>query len=92
MGLKNDGYNLKGVNITPCYAKITKLFVDNTMTRAYFGISNTRENLEANEPIDEIYYECEINRSNDEVFKDVYTKAKQDIFINWQDDIVTKEE
>ena len=89
MGLiKNDGYNLKGVNITPAYAKITKLFVDDTIARAYFGISNSRKNLEANTPIDEIYYECEINRSNDEVFKDVYTKAKQDIFTGWQDDIV----
>lgn len=89
MGLiKNDGYNLKGVIITPCYAKITKLFVDNTIARTYFGISNSRENLEVNTPIDEIYYECEVNRKNDEVFKDVYTKAKQDIFTGWQDDIV----
>ena len=89
MGLiKNDGYNLKGVNITPAYTKITKIFIADTMAKAYFGISNSRENLEANTPIDEIYYECEINRKNDEVFKDVYTKAKQDIFTGWQDDIV----
>ena len=88
MGLiKNDGYNLKGVTITPAYAKITKLFVDNAIARAYFGISNSRENLEANTPIDEIYYECKINRSNDEIFKDIYTNAKEDLFNNWQDDI-----
>ena len=89
MGLiKNDGYNLKGVNITPAYTKITKLFIEDAIAKAYFGISNSRKNLETNTPIDEIYYECEINRKNDELFKDVYTKAKQDIFTGWQDDIV----
>jgi hypothetical protein len=89
MGLiKQDGYIVNGVLITPAYAKITRLYNQNgNDTVAYFGISNTRENLEENAPLEEIAFSCEIDKKQDKIFNEVYTKAKEELFEDWEDDI-----
>ena len=90
MGLiKNNGTIIKGVNVTPVYAKITRLYLENgNNATAYFGLSNSRENLENEEILDEIQFSCEINKVEDKIFNEVYTKAKAEIFSDWIDDIV----
>lgn len=90
MGLiKNNGTTIKGVNVTPAYAKITRLYLENgNNATAYFGLSNSRENLENGEILDEVQFSCEINKIEDKIFNEVYTKAKAEIFNNWADDIV----
>lgn len=90
MGLiKNNGTTIKGVNVTPAYAKITRLYLENgNNATAYFGLSNSRENLENEEILDEVQFSCEINKIEDKIFNEVYTKAKAEIFSDWTDDIV----
>ena len=90
MGLiKNNGTIIKGVNVTPVYAKITRLYLENgNNATAYFGLSNSRANLENEEILDEIQFSCEINKVEDKIFNEVYTKAKAEIFSDWIDDIV----
>ena len=90
MGLiKTSGYDVRGILIKPAYAKITRLYNENNdNVVAYFGISNTRENLESSTPIEEIQFNCTIDKKEDKVFNEVYTKAKQELFTEWEDDIV----
>ena len=46
-------------------------------------------NREENEEIlDEVQFSCEINKVEDKIFNEVYTKAKAEIFSDWTDDIV----
>lgn len=89
MGLiKQDGYIVNGVLITPAYAKIVRLYneKDNNFT-AFFGISNSRENIDENKPLEEIIFNCEVDKKEDKIFKEIYTKAKEKLFENWEDDI-----
>ena len=90
MGLiNNNGTTIKGVNVTPVYAKITRLYLENgNNATAYFGLSNSRKNLENEEILDEVQFSCEINKIEDKIFNEVYTKAKAEIFSDWTDDIV----
>ena len=90
MGLiNNNGTTIKGVNVTPAYAKITRLYLENgNNATAYFGLSDSRENLENEEILDEVQFSCEINKIEDKIFNEVYTKAKAEIFSDWTDDIV----
>lgn len=89
MGLiKNDGYTIKGVKITPAYAKITRVYMENgNNANAYFGLSNNRENLNNGDILEEIPFNCEIDKAQDKIFNEIYTKAKEEIFTDWQDDI-----
>lgn len=89
MGLiKNDGYTIKGVKITPAYAKLTRVYMENgNNASAYFGLSNNRENLNNGDMLDEIPFSCEIDKVQDKVFNEIYTKAKAELFPDWQDDI-----
>lgn len=85
MGLINrNGYTVKGVEIKPAYTKIMniEIYTDgnrNTVSTE-FGISTTRENLNNNLVLTYVRYECEFDRAKDQIFADVYTKAKADIF------------
>ena len=90
MGLiNNNGTTIKGILIKPSYAKITRLYLENgNNATAYFGLSNSRENLENEEILDEVQFSCEINKVEDKIFNEVYTKAKSEIFSGWTDDIV----
>ena len=89
MGLiKNDGFNVKGVQIAPAYAKINRVYLENGNNAvAYFGISNSRENLEEGNMLEEINFNCEIDKKQDKIFNEIYVKAKEELFKDWQDDI-----
>lgn len=88
MGLIKDKTVVKNVEISPAYAKIIRLYNENgNNVVAYFGISNSRENLNNNEVLEEIGFNCEIDKSADKIFNEVYTKAKEELFADWEDDI-----
>lgn len=93
MGLiKRNGYNVKGVNLTEAYAKINRLYIENnSLAKVYFGISNNRENLESGNILDEIMYDCVIDKDS-KLYEQLYTLAKKDIFEGWDDDIVVEEQ
>lgn len=93
MGLiKTDGYLVKGVEIKPAYTKIIRVYLENGNNAvAYFGLSNNRENLNNGNVLEEISFSCEIDKAQDKIFNEIYTKAKIDIFNNWEDDIVIGE-
>lgn len=88
MGLiKRNGYEVKGVTIPQAYAKITRLYVEvGNRARVYFGISSNRENINEDKSLEEIMYECDIDK-NQNVYEQIYVNAKQNIFIGWEDDI-----
>lgn len=90
MGLiKTDGYLVKGVEIKPAYTKITRVYLENGNNAvAYFGLSNNRENLNNGEILEEISFNCEIDKKQDKIFNEIYIKAKEQIFNGWEDDIV----
>ena len=93
MGLiKKDGYLVKGVEIKPAYTKITRMYLENKNNAvAYFGISNNRENLNDGKILEEIAFNCEIDKKQDKIFTEIYIKAKEELFADWKDDIVTGE-
>lgn len=91
MGLIKDSYTSEttGVTYAPAYAKIVRLYNEsNDNATSYFGISNSRSKLEEYSPAEEIAFSCTIDKAEDRIFNEVYTKAKLDTFSDWQDDIV----
>lgn len=89
MGLiKRNGYEVKGVTIPQAYAKINRLYMENgNHARVYFGISSDRENLNNGLSLEEVSYECLIDK-NGKVYEQIYNLAKTDLFEGWEDDIV----
>ena len=95
MGLiKKDGTLVKGVEIKPAYAKLMDFCTlsrkDNALM-VQFGISTTRENLDNKLCLEIVQMEIEYNRG-ESLFNQIYTKAKEDAFKDWEDDIVEVEE
>lgn len=88
MGLIKKDYEVNKVVLPVAYAMIGKVRISKDNT-AYteFNIHTSRENNENNPPLQKLGFFCEINR-NLSVYEQIYTKAKEDIFKDWEDDIV----
>jgi hypothetical protein len=96
MGLiKKDGHLIKGVLIQPAYAKVIAISYNEEMGEApafaMFGISTTRENLNNGLILSTESINFTIDKKADHIFEDAYTQAKETIFQDWEDDIVTSE-
>ncbi len=91
MGLKKDSYKIEKLNIkiTPAYAMVGKIEIENDTAIAEIKIHKTREDLEKYEALETVNILCNIDR-NQSVYEQIYIKAKEDIFKDWQDDIVEK--
>ena len=89
MGLKKDSYKSDKLNIeiTPAYAMIGRIEIENDTAISEIKIHKTREDLETYEPLETVNILCNIDR-NQSVYEQIYIKAKEDIFKDWQDDIV----
>lgn len=89
MGLKKDSYKIEKLNITitPAYAMVGKIEIENDTAIAEIKIHKTREDLEKYEPLETINITCNIER-NLSVYEQIYLKAKTDIFQGWEDDII----
>ena len=88
MGLIKDSYKIEKLNIdiSPAYAMVGKIEIENDNAIVEMKIHKTREDLESYEPLEIISINYPIDR-NLSVYEQIYTKAKNDIFKDWQDDI-----
>ena len=93
MGFKTKNYEVKELNITidNAYAKISNLTITNKgVAYAIFNVQQDREATENLEPLEVISYSCEVDKTLP-VHEQVYLKAKEDIFKDWEDDIISVE-
>ena len=90
MGFIKTNHEIEKIGITmpTAYAQITHLSVDiNGNTNVVFSIQQNREDILSKKHIDSIVYRCKIDK-NLPLYKQVYEKAKGEIFSDWEDDIV----
>lgn len=93
MGLKTNNYHVDDINVTlpEAYAQITHISVNFDGTaNAMFAIQQSRDMISANEAIDTKHLRCSINKEQP-IYAQVYTKAKEELFKDWEDDIVAAE-
>lgn len=88
MGLKKDSYKIENLNIeiSPAYAMIGRIEIENGSAIAEMKIHKTREELEQYEPLETSYLSCFLDR-NKSVYEQIYAEAKKGIFKDWEDSI-----
>lgn len=88
MGLIKNRYKSEKLNIdiSPAYAMVGKIEIENDAAIAEMKIHKSRENLEMYEPLETINITCFIDR-NSSVYEQIYIEAKKGLFKEWQDDI-----
>ena len=88
MGLKKNNYNIEKLNITisSAYAMVGKIEIEKDYAIAEMKIHKTRADLEEYEPLEVVNISCHIDRKLS-VYEQIYTKAKEDLFNDWSDDI-----
>lgn len=88
MGLIKNSYKSEKLNIdiSPAYAMVGKIEIENDTAIAEMKIHQSRENLEMYEPLETINIGCSIDR-NLSVYEQIYIEAKKGLFKEWQDDI-----
>ncbi len=92
MGLKKSNYEVKemGINIPEAYAQITQITTDiNGVANAVFEIQQDRESVSKKRAIDVVKFGAEIDKEQP-LYKQMYEKAKETVFVDWEDDIVTE--
>lgn len=90
MGLKTTNYNVKdyGITLPQAYARVSNIFVNiDGIVSATFEIQQSREDIGFKSSLDRIYFECEIDKEQP-LYKQVYEKAKNELFFDWEDDII----
>ena len=93
MGLKTTNYEVKKFNITipEAYARLTNISIDvNGEAFGVFDIHQTRESLANSSPLESIQVNYMINKDLP-IHSQIYLKAKDEIFVDWEDDIVEAE-
>ena len=90
MGLKTTNYEIKefGITLPTAYARLTNINI-NLSGEAFgmFEIHQTREDIDTNSPIERKNFNCAIDKDLP-IHNQLYVKAKEDIFTDWEDDIV----
>ena len=77
-----------GIVLPEAYAQISYISVDiNGGANVIFAVQQSREDVSVKDHIDTISYRCTIDKDLP-VYKQIYEKAKADIFQDWEDDIV----
>lgn len=89
MGLKTTNYLIeeKGITLNTAYAKIGSIFVNGNRATANFNIQQSREQTESLEPLDTVSVSCTIDKEKP-LHEQMYLKAKEESFKDWEDDIV----
>lgn len=89
MGLKTTNYQIeeKGITIDTAYAKIGSIVVRGNKAIASLDIQQSREQTESLEPLDTVSVSCIIDKEKP-LHEQMYLKAKEEIFKDWEDDIV----
>ena len=88
MGLIKNSYKSEKLNIdiSPAYAMVGKIEIENDTAIAEMKSHISRENLEMYEPLETINIGCPIDR-NLSVYEQIYIEAKKGLFKEWQADI-----
>ena len=90
MGLKTTNYEVKkyGITLNTAYARLTDVSI-NLNGEAYgtIEIHQDREDTNIKEAFEKYYVECEIDKDFP-VHRQLYNKAKEVLFTEWNDDIV----
>lgn len=90
MGLKTTNYQIKdlGISIPEAYARLTNINI-NVDGEAFgtFEVHQTREDLIENKPLERIHVNYVIDKKLP-LHKQMYEKAKEELFIDWEDDII----
>ena len=88
MGLIKNSYKSEKLNIdiSPAYAMVGRISIENDTAIAEMKIHKSREDLEEYEPLETINITCPIDR-NVSVYEQIYLEAKKGLFKEWQDDI-----
>ena len=90
MGLKTTNYEVKkfGITVPTAYARLTNVSVDvNGDAFGVFEIHQERDDLTTSEALDRVHLTTTINKDLP-IHGQIYTKAKAEIFTDWEDDIV----
>ena len=92
MGLKTTNYQIKekGITIDTAYAKIDSIFVKGNRATANFDIQQSREQTESLEALEIVSVSCIIDKETP-LHKQMYVKAKEEVFKDWEDDIISVE-
>lgn len=94
MGLKTTNYEAKqfGITLPTAYARLTDIHIDiDGHAYGFFEIHQTREDLGVKAPFERIDIDHIVDKEQP-IHKQLYEKAKETLFTNWEDDIVTEEE
>lgn len=94
MGFKTTNYEAKayGITVPEAYARITKIVVDvDGKANAGFEIQQSRESVGTKAALALVPFRCEIDKEQP-LHKQVYEKAKEGYFKDWEDDIVEEAE
>ena len=90
MGLKTTNYEVKdlGITIPTAYARIVNIHSDlEGEASVIFEVQQLRENIGVKEALERKYLSMTIDK-NLSSYAQAYTKAKEEIFIGWEDNIV----
>lgn len=94
MGLKTINYQIKekGITIDTAYAKIDSIFVKGDRATANFDIQQSREQTESLKALEIVSVSCIIDKEKP-LHEQMYLKAKEETFKDWEDDLpeVTEE-
>ena len=90
MGLKTTNYEAKefGIVLPTAYARLTNVNIDvNGEAYAMFEIHQTREDVTNKSSFERKNIHCVIDKDLP-VHEQLYIKAKEELFTDWDDDIV----
>ena len=94
MGLKTTNYEVEkfGIIIPNAYARLTNISID-LVGKAFgtFEIHQNREYILDSQAIDKIYLDTQIDKELP-IHNQLYTIAKEKLFVGWEDDIVIDDE
>ena len=94
MGFKTTNYEAfaYGITIPEAYARITRVNVDvNGKVDAMFEIQQNREDVGTKKSLALVPFSCDIDKEQP-LHKQIYEKAKEEYFKEWEDDIVEVED
>ena len=90
MGLIKKNYVVKdlGIELPEVYAQITNIVVDKSgAAHSVFAVQQTRADIGNKKNLDTISYSCVVDKDLP-TYRQIYEKAKDEIFVGWEDDIV----
>ena len=94
MGLKTTNYKLNsfGITLPEAYARLTNVTIDvQGKVFGIFEIHQTRQDLENSKSLEKKHINLIIDKDMP-IHRQIYLKAKEQLFSNWEDDIINESE